>query len=162
MFDWLRGLRAFEPTPFYVQCVDELKLKQQANTKAWGFGNAERWDANYELETIQFTFADGRIVTAPMQVIGTFAPGDSSWLWAWDNPSLKLDISEQSRLVRAFGEKYLIRDMTTPKITCSQVEAWSFTAVACHLGKAAGAYRGPGKLSMSFMTFGAPTIHRRN
>jgi hypothetical protein len=38
------------------------------------------------------------------------------------------------------------------------MQAWEFTALACHLCDAQGAYRGPAGTALVFMTFGEVTL----
>ena len=46
----------------------------------------------------------------------------------------------------------------TEQLECSEDEAWAFTALACHLCQAQGAYRGPAGPALVFMTFGEVTL----
>jgi hypothetical protein len=39
------------------------------------------------------------------------------------------------------------------KVACDEAEAWEFTALACKLCNAQGAYRGPAGSARVFMTF---------
>lgn len=136
----------------------ELQLKSEAHRDAWGFGSTERCDVDLEDGIISFS-GPGLLVTAPIQIVGSLAECDNSWLWGWDNPSILEDLRVDSHLARRFGERHGLRDYTTRKITTTEDQAWRFTALACHLSQASGAYRGPGETCAFFMTFHEVTIH---
>jgi hypothetical protein len=149
-----------EPQATLARSLEELGLKQQANAAAWGLGSTDRWDADLEKGTIQFSNADGFTVTADVQVIGTYNSEDGTWLWGWDHPSVEEPLAYAAKLARAFGEKHRLNQFTTRTIRCSQEDAWQFTAVALHLSGGAGSYRGPSGSAFVFMTFGEVTIRR--
>jgi hypothetical protein len=48
----------------------------------------------------------------------------------------------------------------TRKLNCDEADCWEFTALACQLCKAEGAYRGPGGTTLVFMTFGKITMSK--
>lgn len=135
----------------------ELQDKTRANAAAWGLGQTERWDVDLETGLLSFS-GDGRIVTAPVQVIGTYNSEDGTWLWGWDHPSVSAPLAYDARLVRDFGARHKLQALTTRQIVCDEDDAWQFTALACHLAAAAGAYRGPAGSTFVFMTFGEVTI----
>lgn len=142
-----------------ARSMAEIELKQQANIELFGLGTSERCDVDLETGIIKFTSAK-RVVTAPVQVIGTFNSKDDTWLWGWDHPSIPKPCAKASELCREFGERYGLVDFTQRKIQCSQEDAWRFTAVALHLSEGTGSYRGPSNTTFVFMTFGDVTISK--
>jgi hypothetical protein len=139
--------------------MERLRLKTQSHIDAWGLGKTERWDADLDEGVISFS-GGGRLVTAPIQVIGTYDPEDGYWLWGWDNPTVPPPLRGDALLVRAFGERHGLSRYVTSSIRCTEDEAWQFTALACHLAVASGAYRGPADTLLVFITFHQLTIHR--
>lgn len=139
------------------RCMAELRLKTEAHAAGWGLGSTERWDLDQ---------ADGRLVftgkkvtaTAPAQIIGTYSTASGTFLWAWDHPSVLPPLQEHARQLREYGEQHGIAALTTRKLECTELEAWEFTALACHLCGAQGAYRGPAGPALVFMTFGEVTL----
>ncbi len=95
---------------------------------------------------------------APVQIVGTYDTEDGTWLWAWDNPSIVPEIAEHAWCVREYGKQHGIADLTASKFKCDQMQAWEFTALACHLCENQGAYRGPVGTTFVFMTFGKVTL----
>lgn len=143
-----------------ARSMEELRLKQAANSAAWGLGATERWDADLENGFIRFGGRDGINVSAPVQVIGTFNADTETWLWGWDHPSVKPALAHAARLCRDFGARYGLRRFTERTFACSEADAWEQTALALHLSGGEGAYRGPMGAVRVFMTFGPVTIQR--
>lgn len=137
--------------------MEELRLKTASHMDAWGLGATDRWDIDLEDGVIWFT-NPGLLVIAPVQVIGTYNLQDGTWLWAWDHPSVDPPLARDSGLVHAFGEHHGLSRYTTSKIRCTEDEAWEFTALACHLAGASGAYRGPSETAHVYVTFHDVTI----
>ncbi len=74
------------------------------------------WAVDLDVGTLTFSFADGRVVTAPVQVIGTYNTEDGTWMWGWDHPSVPAARAADARTVKAFGEKHGVADLTTRKM----------------------------------------------
>jgi hypothetical protein len=72
----------------------------------------------------------------------------------WDHLSVSLDLAQDAWGARRFGERHGLAPYTTAEITCTEEDAWDFTAIACHLSKAQGGYRGFDDTTRLFMTFG--------
>ena len=132
----------------------ELELKTQNHLDTWGMARDGRWDADLETGVLTFTTGRGWIVTAPFQVIGTYDTVDATWLWGWDHPSVALDLAQDAWRARRFGERHGLEAYTTVEIACTEDDAWTFTAVACHLSESQGGYSGPSGDTRVFMTFG--------
>lgn len=115
------------------------------------------WAVDLEAGTIRFTSAT-KVVSAPVQVIGTYNTLDGTFLWGWDHPSIPEPRRAAARLAREFGRRQSLPLFTTRLVECTEAQAWRFTAVALYLSGAQGAYRGPAGTTMVFMTFGDMTI----
>jgi hypothetical protein len=135
------------------QAMEELRLKTAAHDAAWHLGQAD-WDVDQDVGTIVFRAPGGITATCPVQIIGTYNTADGSWLWGWDHPSIVPDLQASARLVLTYGEQRGIDGLTTQKVACTEAQAWEFTALACKLSDAQGAYRGPMGQTLVFMTFG--------
>lgn len=140
-----------DPAAIIQRSRDELAEKTRIHTKHWGLGGSERWDADLEQGLIWFTFPDGRIVSAPVQVIGSYNTEDSTWLWAWDNPSVEEPLAQAARLARDFGARHGLEQFTQPEVQCSEDDAWTFTALAVSVSELLG------RLSRSVGS--APRLH---
>ena len=141
------------------RCLEELRLKQEAHTAAWGLGTTDRWDLDQEDGRLVFT-SKKLTATASAQIIGTYSTESGTWLWAWDHPSVLAPLQDHARRVREYGEHHNLPVLTTRKLECGEEEAWEFTALACHLCGAQGAYRGPAGVALVFMSFGQVTLSK--
>nr|WP_086939864.1 DUF6882 domain-containing protein [Thaumasiovibrio occultus] len=135
-------------------------LRNQADIHdvTWQIGEAERVYINQTEGVIWWTFADGKEVTAPVQIIGTYDPSNDSFLWGWDHPSVQPALREHAQLVKEFGETYNIAVLTQPMVTITEQEAWQFVAMANRLGSANGGYRAEAGGPLVFVTFGDITL----
>lgn len=113
-----------------------------------------------EQGTIRFINADDWIITAPIQVVGTYSKQDSSWLWGWDHPSVDSRLAEHARLARDYASEFKLKRFNTRMLTCTEADAWQFAAVACLVGNADGVYRAPFNDTFLFMTFGPVDIQK--
>ena len=137
--------------------MDELRLKTASHIEAWRLDDVQQWRADLDEGVIWFT-NPGFLAVAPVQVVGTYTPDEGTWLWGWDHPSVPPDLARDATLVREFGEDNGLSRYTNSMINCTEDEAWQFTALACHLAGASGAYRGPADPAFVFMTFHDLTI----
>lgn len=143
----------------FARAKADLEAKTAAHVGTWHMDTAS-WQADLERGTITFRNRSNWVITAPVQVIGTRAITDGTWLWAWDHPSIPPNLASHARLVRDFGAAHRIADFTTRKVVADEERSWLFTALACYLAKANGAYRGPAGKAEVFMTFGEITISK--
>ncbi len=146
-----------EPEATLERSLEHLRLKTRSHIDAWGLDSIARWDADMEDGVISFT-RPGMLVVAALQVIGAYNLEDGSWLWGWDHPSVPPPLMRDAERVRAFGEHHGLARYVDRKINWTENEAWQFTALACHLAEASGAYRGPAENTLVFMTFHNPVI----
>lgn len=149
-----------EPDLSFARAEEELQLKTAFALETWGLGQGGEWAVDLDEGTIRFTNAKGWEITAPVQVVGTFNTLDNTWLWGWDHPSVPEPVSHDARRVQEFGEKYGLEALTTRTIAADETDAWTFTALACHLAGAQGGYRGPAGTTHVFMTYGTVSIRQ--
>jgi hypothetical protein len=156
--------RADDPPEFRTlieQCMEELRVKTAAHDASWHLGEIARWSVDQDAGTIVFACPNGITATCPVQIVGTYNTEDGTWLWGWDHPSVQPAVGEHARKVKAYGEENGIPRLITRKLNCTEDEAWEFTALACKLGDAQGAFRGPSGPTRVFMTFGTVTLQKQ-
>lgn len=150
-----------EPGLTISRASNELQLRTQAAVDMWGLDNAS-WGVDLNAGTITFINEKKNIViTAPVQVVGTYDTNNNTWLWGWDHPSVSEPLGEAARRVKAFGEQYGQENLTTRKITASMDDAWAFTALACYLSAAEGGYSGSSGSTRVMMVYGQVTISEK-
>ena len=148
--------RGGENAALMARAWEELQTKSGLADATWGLRQAA-WSVDMKLGTIVFTRESGGTATALVQIIGTHAD-DGTWLWGWDHPSVPEPLAEHARKVLAYGQEHAINDLIARKLSCSELRAWEFTALACHLAGAQGAYRGPAGSARVFMTYENVTL----
>jgi hypothetical protein len=144
-------------TEFAQQAVKEMHAKRDAHEALWRLSEAA-WSVDQNAGTIKFKLPDGVTATCPLQIIGTYNTADSSWLWGWDHPAVAPVVAEHAKQTLAYGEKNRLKRLTTRKLECQESEAWEFTAIACKLNDAQGAYRGVSGPTQVYMTYGEVTL----
>lgn len=81
----------------------EARIKTQAHQLGWRHGEEDGWDLDQEDGVLVFTFADGSEARCPAQIIGTFDGKTSTWMWAWNNPSIERSLLADSLALRVRG-----------------------------------------------------------
>lgn len=151
-----------EPDLTITRANNELQLRTQAAVDLWGLDTAS-WAVDLDSGIITFTNDEkGMVITAPVQIVGTYNTEDGTWLWGWEHPSVSESLGTFARRVRDFGEQYGREELTTRKITTSMDTAWEFTALACYLSNGEGAYNGSSGTTRVLMVFGSVTIHKND
>jgi hypothetical protein len=146
--------------PLVEKAMNDLRAKTASHQTAWGLGKAERWDVNQGDGRLIFTFPD-KVVSCDVQIIGSFAKSQGTWLWSWDNPSVLSNLTLASRELRDYGRAHGYAKLTQAKWKATEEDAWQMVALATLVGNAQGAYRGPAGDTYVFMTFGPPRIEPR-
>ncbi len=146
-----------KPEDFIQQSYKGLQEISEVNSKAWGFGSEQTWSVDFNNGKILFIFED-KTVEADVQVVGTMSR-QGTFMWGWDHPSVKGTPSEHAKLVKAYGEKNKLDEITTRIVPMSEQRAWELTALTMRVGENMGAYRGnAGGGTLVYMTFGEITI----
>jgi hypothetical protein len=141
---------------FLAQALAQLQAQTASHSASWGLGSEAQWNLDMATGTLRFTFADGRVLNAPVQVIGTYNTKDGSFLWGWDHPSVPLSLRRAAQRVHDYGLAHGIERFTERSLECTQDQAWELTAAAAQLDGAAGAYRGDAKGTWVYMVFATP------
>ena len=141
-----------------TRAVAELGTMQQIHEKTWGMSKAESVTLDQDDGKIIWTFRDGRIVEAPVQIVGTYNSSSAGFLWSWANHTVLPQLQGSANQVRAYGEAHAVADFTSRLLTISPARAWELTAVANHLGRAKGAFRANAGGLFVYVTFGKVSL----
>ncbi|MBC7815313.1 MAG: hypothetical protein IAG10_00270 [Planctomycetaceae bacterium] len=142
------------------QSMEELRLKTAAHDGLWHLSDAKNWSVDQDVGQIVFSLPKGMKAICDVQIIGTYNTDDETWLWGWDHPAVQKPLQDHAWMVKRYGDSHAISRLTTKKLACTEDEAWEFTALACKLAEAQGAYRGPSGPTLVFMTFGQPSLEK--
>jgi|GEM_PF-799250 len=137
-----------------------LQTLTDAHNATWNLGEAENWAADQEKGIISWTFEDGRVASAPMQIVGTYNTTKQSFLWGWDHPSVMEGLRKDAATVLAYAKKNKVEHLTKRLVQCTEEEAWEYAALANLLNERQGVYRGPAGPTYVFMTFGEITLKK--
>ena len=151
-----------EPELTIARANNEIQLRTQIAIDTWGLDTAE-WSADLDTGTITFVSHEKKLmVTAPVQIVGTYNTEDNTWLWGWDHPSVSESLSVAAQKVRDFGTEYHLEKLTTRKLKISMDDAWGFAALACYLSGGEGCYTGSADTTKIFMVYGTVTISNKD
>lgn len=144
--------------------ADDAVVANMLHNSTWRLGEEESWHLDQNTGQLLLTFNDGSFALAPAQIIGTFHHQDSSFLWAWQHPSVLPALKQNAAVVRDFGKEQRSYELTKARVTCTEQRAWELTALAMRLNQAKGSYRVMIKPDVSmFLNFGEVQIaHEAN
>ena len=138
---------------YWAEAWAELAARQDTLTRRLKLRDA-RWTVDQTSGLIQFDRRDGMVVSAPVQIIGSWNPRTSLFTWGWDHPSVRTRLRASAERTRWFGDKHRLEELTSPTVHVSEEEAWRLTAVAMKVNAATGAYRASTEGPVIFMTMG--------
>lgn len=104
-----------------------------------------KYSWSYSQDSGKLVFSENGVVKviATAQIVGSYSTYSNTWMWSWANKSVDDSVKKDIVKVKEYGEKNQFKELTTAQWKCDQDYAWIMTAVASHLLKAKGAYRGP-------------------
>ncbi|MEO0871872.1 MAG: DUF6882 domain-containing protein, partial [Pseudomonadota bacterium] len=138
---------------------NDVALKTEAMVATWWKDGGD-WAVDLDNGKIEFRNERGWLVTAPVQVIGTYVPAKGTFMWGWDHPSVPEHAALAATAVHDYGKRHGLEKLTTRLVELSEDEAWELTALAGYLHHSTGAYRGTSGSTLVYMTFGAVTIRQ--
>lgn len=118
-----------------------LQLATNAQMADWNLGKEKSWDINTERGDICWTFPDGSMRGASVQLIGTLQRENSEFRWAWSNPSVPDALQRAAETLRQWGKTRGLPEFQEAKTRVDELRAWSWTALAAQLSNADGGYR---------------------
>ena len=140
---------------FIADSFKGLQLVTEEHRNRWQLGQEKAWAVDETSGKIRFSFADGTVASAPVQVVGTFNLSDKTFTCGWKHPNVVPNLQHHAARVRDFGLEYGSEELTTQHIPCTEKRAWQYTALAMLLAEANGAYcLQPTPDTFVFMTFG--------
>lgn len=139
--------------------MNSLQLKNQFHCDNWKLDEAS-WSVDQDEGTIIFHAPDNVMVTAPVQIIGTYDQHVGSWMWGWANSSIEEPLMRDAIAVKAYGERQDNSLLTSRVSYIEEYDAWQLAALACELNEQQGVYRGVAGSTLIFMTFGQVSLQK--
>jgi hypothetical protein len=123
----------------------QLQGKLEQLWAEFRLGQWPRYDYDLDAGTLTFSDHGGPKVIAEVQIVGSTSAKAGNWLWAWANSNWPAERVTDAQLVRAFGEKHGICELTHEYVEDEDLNAlgWSMAAVMVEVTCALGAYRPP-------------------
>lgn len=138
---------------YWAEAWADLTVRQEVLARNLRLRDAS-WSVDQVSGLIQFDRRDGKAISAPVQIIGSWNPRTSLFTWGWDHPSVRTRLRASAERTRWFGDKHRLDELTSPTVHISEEEAWRLTAVAMKVNASVGAYRAPTAGPVIFMTLG--------
>jgi hypothetical protein len=125
------------------EAVHEAKALNEQCVREFRLGSWPRWEAN--LEQGRFYFVEDGIprVAASVVVVGSYSTKSETWLWSWANERIPSTAKDGMEVVRDWGGREGIRDLTEPKFPADEEQGWELASVALRLLNAICIYRYP-------------------
>ena len=134
------------------QAKAEMEAKTNAHENRWQISKTT-WSIDRDRKIIKFKNQNLDVITAAVQIIGTYDTAEESWIWGWDNPYVSRGMDDHARKMLAFGKEHSIPQLLQRKFKCPEKVCWDFAALACKLCISQGVYRGIKDTNRIFMTF---------
>jgi hypothetical protein len=99
------------------------------------------WQADTQVGTVDF--GEGRVY--PIQLLGTEADGDNTWLWAWANEQSDLPdaVLQDCRAIRAAGAEKQLEELVEPSLSLDEVDGHTLALLSSGFIGDCAYYRGP-------------------
>ncbi|MDX2109051.1 MAG: hypothetical protein SFY80_02295 [Verrucomicrobiota bacterium] len=94
------------------------------------------WNLKMHDGIITFTLADGSLIEAPAQLVGTKSYHSETWRWGWANEEEGIAEKYKAAIerLRTIGEREQIEALTTPQLaldgSISGLNEWDYTMLA--------------------------------
>ena len=101
------------------------------------------FDWQFDLQSGVLSFADHFHWSA--QVLGTESDVSGTWLWSWANEQSGISecLIESSRVLKAFGERHKIPELTEPEVSVKRIDSHMLSLISSGICRANAYYRGP-------------------
>jgi hypothetical protein len=136
---------------FVSACCLELEHKQDRLNEDFALSKHKRWD--WDQVTGQLVFSNDGVsaLISTIEFIGSVSTLSDTWLWAWANFSINLNVRGRITKVRELGEHEHFPHLKTPQWHATEHEGWHMAAIAAHVLGAVGVYRTPGENGATFL-----------
>ena len=132
-----------EADKYLGEATAEFNTKQEALRREWRFDTYKNWGYDQFSGILRLDFADGAQFNADGQILGSYAAGNHSWEWAWNNPHVETAMTRDSQMVKEAGKRLGISYLVTGMVPAPNEE---FVSYLCAIGLKAtnsiGVFRG--------------------
>lgn len=140
-----------------VQGRDLIDRSTRAHSDRWGLGTARSWALDQAQGRIVWSFED-HVASAPAQILGSWNAQVSSFVWPWDNDSIRPEMCVTAEQVRAFGLENDVPALTGSPLRLDEEQVRDLMALAFRLGGCTGLYHPYDGRLATYIAFGTVTI----
>lgn len=119
--------------------LDTLLLQGRELVERWGLGASKRWALDQDDGRILWSFED-HVASAPVQILGSWNSTVSSFVWSWDNETIKPALCTTAEQVRSLGVQNDVSALTTSPLKLDEEQVRDLVALAFRLGDCTGLY----------------------
>lgn len=100
---------------------------------------------NWQIDLDQGIATFGNDLQFPIQLIGTEAEGDETWLWGWANTDSNLpeNLLTVANQLKSLGEKFQIAELIEPTYSLDRASGHTLSMIATGVDGQTCYYRGP-------------------
>lgn len=128
-----------------------------AHTARWGLGSERRWVLDQDTGRITWSFEE-HVASAPAQILGSWNAKVSTFVWSWDNETIRAPLCSTAEEVRAFGMEHDIAAMRTSPLKLDEERVRDLIALAFRIGGCTGLYHPFDGQLASYVAFGPVTL----
>jgi hypothetical protein len=140
-----------------LQGRDLIDRTTQEHADRWGLGTAKRWALDQGEGRIVWSF-DDHVVSAPVQILGSWNGRVGSFVWSWDNDTIKDSLCETAEVVRAFGLENQVAALHSSPLRLDEEQVRDLIALAFRVGGCSGLYHPYDGVLATYIAFGPVTI----
>lgn len=110
---WFKRAEPREPDPSFLGLLDEYGLSAYERQAAFEQRVGQRdWQLDQDAGLLRL----GDDIELVAQILGSEAPRDKSWLWAWANESVDPRLTAKAQAARSIGEDRGLSFLTEPHL----------------------------------------------
>jgi hypothetical protein len=140
-----------------LQGRELIDQTSRAHAERWGLGTAKRWVLDQDEGRVLWSFED-HVATAPAQILGSWNNKVSSFVWSWDNETIKAPLCATAEQVRSFGVENDISALRTSPLRIDEAQVRDLIALAFRLGDCTGLYHPFDGQLATYIAFGPVTL----
>lgn len=126
---------------FLEECYREINEKQKLLNKEYHLNTYTKYLFNHKAQTIQFENDENQVLKFEIACIGSWAPKDKVWIWAWANDDFTQAIRDEGSKLKDLGKLTGHQVFTREGFECEEIVARDLAYMSIHQLEAIGIYR---------------------
>ena len=140
-----------------LQGRELIDQTSRAHSERWGLGGARRWVLDQDVGRMTWSFED-HVASAPAQILGSWNSKVSSFVWSWDNETIREPLRATAEVVRAFGVENGVPALATSPMKLDEEQVRDLVALAFRVGGCSGLYHPFDGQMATYIAFGPVTV----